>query len=940
MKRPAVKAEHHTLMTGRSQATTVFPLQPGSFWVRLMLTSWWFCFHRRKRTEGCLMFGCIYRVIALGSVSFLMSDVWAQRPLVSPDLSTFTNGGITKLSADATGPWMYVSGFRSRAMGLTRRGVVRVTTDGAIDGAWQTTGISYVFSHIKASNGDVYVYGWETTNGPSVIGRYSSTQGGPPLAVYRGDGVVNNFNSGIGAMFGGRGRWIYFTDSNSGKSRLNRIDTTTGLVDPAWSYLAPYTVSAVAEGGDDTLFVVEDANTEDIRGLYVRRIDARVSSTELWRRAYAPGYVTITADSRGRLYVMAQNRDQGTVVTVRRLNAIGLDDPLWDGTAVSAAASVGQVSTSITAVGDTLAVSMNVYQAATQSVRSYVVRFDQNGAEAARWEHTRAESISSVTEQPDGRVYVAIDDTLQVLDVATLKPIRSQLLNFGRMGTINSITALPDGGRLFLGRFTVWYNGLRFQNILRTRPDGTPDTAWRVELDGFRSVAKITSRDIVLVGDFTRINGVSRPGAALISLSAGAAVSNLVLPASQASTIDNQNNLYFVNVTLDGRTIRRLSLTTGQIDSNWSIVLESMPDKYPSQLEWDQGGGLWLFWEGDDDSFVPSDIKQSLVQRFNVADRQQTLNITAKVPKTFPRTFFSTDEHVYLDRRRYRISEGGQLDTTWQPDRSPRNSIRLQALSRDYLYHAAYTGDLASIELKRIALNGAGEADPTWRALPQQLKKCDGDAQVALFVSSNRVVMEDFEILVECSDDLPQGLFDNPAGSMTLFSSRNDVVSDVSIVEFFNRSVNRYFITSRASEQALLDAQPATFVRTGMRFVAKSSRYSDTAETPVCRLYAPPAAGGSNTHFYGVGDDCPALNTVRQLSFEGFDFAAIKPVDGACPSGARKPVYRLFNNQAATNNGNHRYVVSDATRTKMQASGWVDEGAVFCAASVTDAAPL
>lgn len=108
-------------------------------------------------------------------------------------------------------------------------------------------------------------------------------------------------------------------------------------------------------------------------------------------------------------------------------------------------------------------------------------------------------------------------------------------------------------------------------------------------------------------------------------------------------------------------------------------------------------------------------------------------------------------------------------------------------------------------------------------------------------------------------------------------------------------------------------------------------------EAPICRVYSAPENGGSNTHFYGASDDCAQLNTVTGLRFEGFDFATIKPTNATCPTTARNPVYRLFNNKSATNQGNHRYVVSVATKSSMVAQGWVDEGAVFCSASVVDA---
>ena len=157
-------------------------------------------------------------------------------------------------------------------------------------------------------------------------------------------------------------------------------------------------------------------------------------------------------------------------------------------------------------------------------------------------------------------------------------------------------------------------------------------------------------------------------------------------------------------------------------------------------------------------------------------------------------------------------------------------------------------------------------------------------------------------------------------------------------MEYYVPTLKRYFMTGRKNEQATLDASPASFTRTGMSFAAKSSRYRDIAEQPVCRLYAAPEKGGSNSHFYGIGDDCPTLNKLTGLEYEAFDFSVLKPAASGCPATAPNAVTRLFNNKAAANDGNHRYVVSAATKARMIAQGWIDEGAVFCSNSVTDAA--
>ncbi len=78
--------------------------------------------------------------------------------------------------------------------------------------------------------------------------------------------------------------------------------------------------------------------------------------------------------------------------------------------------------------------------------------------------------------------------------------------------------------------------------------------------------------------------------------------------------------------------------------------------------------------------------------------------------------------------------------------------------------------------------------------------------------------------------------------------------------------------------------------------------------------------------------------SAHRILTTGYDFSVLRPAASGCPATAPNAVTRLFNNKAAANDGNHRYVVSAATKAKMIAQGWVVEGAVFCSSSVTDAA--
>ena len=145
----------------------------------------------------------------------------------------------------------------------------------------------------------------------------------------------------------------------------------------------------------------------------------------------------------------------------------------------------------------------------------------------------------------------------------------------------------------------------------------------------------------------------------------------------------------------------------------------------------------------------------------------------------------------------------------------------------------------------------------------------------------------------------------------------------VSVVEYYNATLDHYFVTSLAGEQANLDAgrTPTRWTRTGKAFNAFES--SSASTSPVCRFYIPPARGDS--HFFGRGTvECESTATKNPsfvLEAAAF-FHTILPTAGACPGGLT-PVYRVFSNRL---DANHRYMSDRATRDQMVAMGWLAEG--------------
>jgi Repeat of unknown function (DUF5648) len=150
-----------------------------------------------------------------------------------------------------------------------------------------------------------------------------------------------------------------------------------------------------------------------------------------------------------------------------------------------------------------------------------------------------------------------------------------------------------------------------------------------------------------------------------------------------------------------------------------------------------------------------------------------------------------------------------------------------------------------------------------------------------------------------------------------------DVEPTAKVIEFYNASLDHYFITWVPSEIAALDAGTTMkgWGRTGLSLRTFTS--SQPGTSPICRFYIPPASGDS--HFFGRGtDECNS--TAQQFPTFVLEDPAFMhmtlPSGGTCPAGTRE-IYRLFNNRA---DANHRYTSDPAVRDQMLARGWVAEG--------------
>ena len=161
--------------------------------------------------------------------------------------------------------------------------------------------------------------------------------------------------------------------------------------------------------------------------------------------------------------------------------------------------------------------------------------------------------------------------------------------------------------------------------------------------------------------------------------------------------------------------------------------------------------------------------------------------------------------------------------------------------------------------------------------------------------------------------------------------------ASTALVEYYNASLDHYFVTWVPDEIAKLDAGETIkgWTRTGKEILTYSA--AQGGASPVCRYYIPPGLGDS--HFFGRGTaECDATGTNNPsfvLESSTFMYFFL-PVNGVCPTGTTN-VYRVFSNRP---DANHRYMTETATRDQMVAMGWLAEGdgpvmVVMCAPNDT-----
>lgn len=169
-----------------------------------------------------------------------------------------------------------------------------------------------------------------------------------------------------------------------------------------------------------------------------------------------------------------------------------------------------------------------------------------------------------------------------------------------------------------------------------------------------------------------------------------------------------------------------------------------------------------------------------------------------------------------------------------------------------------------------------------------------------------------------------------PRTSLLIVGENAAPTQQLPAVEFYNATLDHYFITQNVAEIADLDSgvHPG-WARTAETFDLYVTNASDGRGHGACRWYGLPAFG-LDTHFFSASStECNqvALSPLTEGRWKheaanAFEATLPDTLTGACPTGT-VPVYRLWNNRI---DSNHRYTTKPSIKQSMIAKGYVSEG--------------
>ena len=164
----------------------------------------------------------------------------------------------------------------------------------------------------------------------------------------------------------------------------------------------------------------------------------------------------------------------------------------------------------------------------------------------------------------------------------------------------------------------------------------------------------------------------------------------------------------------------------------------------------------------------------------------------------------------------------------------------------------------------------------------------------------------------------------NFAGQMATIS----VAVVPGVTEFYNTTLNHYFLTANPIEGTSIDAGGS-----GPGWTRTGNVFKTGGPNVVCRFFGVQSAGGPNGHFYTADPlECAQVKLDPGWHFESLDFATAPVGPGGTCTAGLVPVYRAYNHRFAQQDSNHRITANFAAyQHQVDVEGWTGEGVVMCA---------
>ncbi len=613
--------------------------------------------------------------------------------------------------------------------------------------------------------------------------------------------------------------------------------------------------------------------------------------SEQWSQVVAGRAHNLSTDASGNIYVLGETLAiGGKTGNLIRIRADGSIDTAWN----PAIDITSSTSSTVRVVNDRIVIAN--YIGGNPSVNRLTTFDLVTGRKLVeRFPQYRVGSIAD-----DGTALSAHAGGHWGLLDTTRNDTSGDRVSVARVGTDGYMqTSLPwRGGYVIGGNFLYWLDGKLYRNLMRVDASFRPDPTWKPVVADAVATLAVDRNDRLLVasnsasGTQSRIQRFNADGALDTSwqpLVKGdvykllAANDGMLFVGGAFSAINNIKTSSLARFRADG--VLDEVWGSGQAWPTYQPVRSGQFGRDGIYRMLDAGNdGIIFIWE--DGYMNGSDAGVRRVSRSGTGDELLLPRSVSAAPiydsgggstMRDPKT-----GDVYAIAAAWELTAGAERGTALVRMVSPNMSIDpgWTTLALEYgrqFVNFAYQTDshiyvcrsYVEMALRRFD-KATGREDPNW------------SSDETYLCGANFVEHRNDGVTLFSSD-----LY----GQIRQFSTtaRN---TPRTVVEYYSRDAKRYFITGRPNEIALLDTMPTNFVRTGMTFAAETAlvRTSDTSRTPICRFYAPPDAGGSNTHFYGRESDCTLLKRFPTLRYEGYDFrTGVPDAPGDCPAALPKP---------------------------------------------------